>query len=320
MIKDLAIAKTDFVKTKESERIMKASHKAVDKNAWILVLGEVGMGKSTIQRQLVNFWKEHNDRFAVMEFNGFKIKTSRINVMMKKMIRQVKPGEHVPGDIETRYEVFRAAMANAVQKKIKPIIVIDNAQDLSNDTLLELKKIHEVSALGLEHLFTIVMFGKYEMRFEENFKSRELRHRVQRFYLEKPSDAEIFEIARQTFGLTFEKGENKQLVEKIFLRKSEGTPSGVKHIYNKLNFQNDFDGVISLNRLRNSFEVSYVDELKKAGLTVNHVMKAYRDRFKKDIDKSTLSRALNYERDDRTSQNVRDVYNELMGTNEVGNG
>ena len=49
-------------------------------------------------------------------------------------------------------------------------------------------------------------------------------------------------------------------------------------------------------------------------------MKAYRDRFKKDIDKSTLSRALNYERDDRTSQNVRDVYNELMGTNEVGNG
>ena len=312
----LAIARTDFIKTKESERIMKAAHKAVDKNAWILVLGDVGLGKSTIQRQLVNFWKEHSDRFAVMEFNGFKIKTSRINVMMKKMIRQVKPGEHVPGDIETRYEVFRSAMASSVQKRIKPIIVIDNAQDLSNDTLLELKKIHEVSALGLEHLFTIVMFGKYELRFEENFKSRELDHRVQRLYLEKPSDTEIFEIAEKTFGLSFEKGENKELVKSIFLRKSQRTPSGVKHIYNTLNFRNDFDGVITLNRLRESFNVSYVDELRKVGKTVNHVMKAYRDRFKKDIDKSTISRALNYERDDKTSQNIRDVFNEIMGSQE----
>ncbi|MCE9499596.1 MAG: ATP-binding protein, partial [Leptospira sp.] len=145
---------------------------------WLVNLGQPGIGKSSIYKELIKFWSSYPNRFVVIQTKSFRLIQTRTNVLMKRMIKAINPDEHAPGDIETRYEVLRNCLVDAHQKKKKVILLFDEAQDLNGITFRELKKLHELSGMGKKHLFSIVMFAKNINGFENLFANRELGHRL----------------------------------------------------------------------------------------------------------------------------------------------
>ncbi|MBE7413387.1 MAG: hypothetical protein HS129_15225 [Leptospiraceae bacterium] len=95
-----------FIKTENAGRIMDASSQAVEKNGWLVVMGQPGTGKSTIYQELIRFWKSYPNKFILIETKSFKLVQTRTNILMKRIIKAINPDEHAPGDIETRYEKF----------------------------------------------------------------------------------------------------------------------------------------------------------------------------------------------------------------------
>lgn len=282
-----------FVKTKEAERIFQTIYRAINNRAFVVVQGDVGYGKTEIQNQLMQFWESYPDKYIVLHFPGFKLNRSRINVLMKKLIKTISPSEHVPGDVESRYDVLRNVLADAEIKRARVVLLIDNAQDLSIDTLLELKKIHELRALGRENLLSIVLFAKTSHRFGQAFETPELGHRVNRITLNAPTDAELIQIAEKRFGMQIESGKHAKTTKALFLQAAKHRPSGIKYIYKELQFAGDQGGIVTLKKLQDLFRVTFLDRLKRNNLTVNDVKIRFKQEYGKDIQKTTAYEAYN---------------------------
>lgn len=107
---------------------------------FIVLAGSIGTGKTTILKRLVKKLEECGEYFVVeMAHNN----TSKINEAMitEKILRMIgEGGSHKRIDGEMKYELIKEKKDD-FDKRI--ILVIDDAQGLKSETLINLKKIKE---------------------------------------------------------------------------------------------------------------------------------------------------------------------------------
>lgn len=300
--------KEAYIETKAAQRVQRLIKKTVDANGMCRVVGDVGMGKTAMKQRLIQVWDGFPTRFRVIHIQSFALSESRISIVMKLMIRAIAPDEHVPGSPELAYDTLRNVLAHAHMNRIKPILVFDEAQHLSEITMLEIKKIHEISALGVDHLFAVVMFAKPSYKHDLIFRRPELGKRFRSIELKKPDATELLEIAA-AYGIRFPKGKEGETLKRQFTGVTEGTPLGVKnlarHLYTDIP---DFDGMLTHQIFRSATEFDYIARLKRSGWTLQDAQEEYRRMFGKSITTSQISKIANGKESKASKETERNVF------------
>lgn len=285
--------KEAYIETKAAQKVQRLIKKTVDANGMCRVVGDVGMGKTAMKNRLMQVWEGFPARFRVIHIQSFALSESRISIVMKRMIKVIAPDEHVPGSPELAYDTLRNVLAHAHMNRIKPVLVFDEAQHLSEITMLEIKKIHEISALGVDHLFAVVMFAKPSYKHDLIFMRPELGKRFRSIELKKPDASELLEMAA-AYGIRFPKGKEGETLRRQFTGVTEGTPLGVKnlarHLYTDIP---DFDGMLTYEIFRSATNFDFIARLKKVGLGLKDAQEEYRRMFGKTITISQLSKIAN---------------------------
>lgn len=291
-----------YVETAAIKRIRKQINTTVTNRGMIRIIADSGFGKTIMRNDIVGTWENSPaDRYRVIQFTAFNLNGSRISLLMKMMIRSISPGETVPGSPELAYETLKIVLARAHVNKLRPVVVIDNSQDLSEKTLLELKKIHEISALGEPTLFSVVMFGKPSYKADELFLRPELGWRVRTIHFPKPSTDELLEMAN-VHGIKFPGGSEGELVKRKLVGITRGIPLGVSNLARTISDSiPGWDGILTNQIFGQVTQFDYIARLRSANITHDDVAKQYRSMFGgAEPSKSTVSKVLNGASDNKT--------------------
>ncbi|EHQ08280.1 ATP-binding protein [Leptonema illini] len=225
---------TKLVETRNVRAVKAACTRALQTNGMLAVMAEVGSGKTTLYNHMVDYWQQYPHKFSVVKVKAFKGQgPSRISALSKLLVRAIDPELHIPGDIESRYEVLaRALRYNATHNNRRVILAIDEAQDLSLQTFRDLKKLHEIDGRDRrgehqDNLFSILYFGKLHNTWDRLFSLPELGYRINRVKLELLTSEEIILFAEQKWNLKFQDIKTKERFPAVVRHK---TPLGVKYV------------------------------------------------------------------------------------------
>ncbi len=302
----------DFLCTPCIEKIQRSIERAVKRDEWICISGQVGSGKTYIKNYYLNRWFRESQRYIVIEQPSFAIPTSRMHIIMGRMLQAITPGEPIPRDIESRYIRLRTVLLRANRTKRKIILLIDEAQDTNSQTLRELKKIHELSGPNRQHLFSIVMFSKESEKMEIALEGEELGYRVRRCYLHDLSEEDIFFFAEH-FGCRFGQGEEDQAAKNLFLQGIRPTPLSVLHFCGFVRELNDFNGIVRLAHIKKYRSKTLKERLTSRGIPQNLVGDRYVEIYQRQRpSKTTISRALNHELNTKTARDIRALASDML--------
>lgn len=305
----MTVEKTRFVDTAATAKVIRSIDRTLKDNAWLVVTGDVGSGKSTLREMLTAAWRAEPQKYVVIDLPAFRAEGSVLNVLMRYMIRTISPDEQSPGDAIARFNRLKTVLMQAHRRRVKPVLVIDEAQELNEISIREIKKLHEIAAFGMPHLFPIIMFAKSNTdRLDAILSGREIGYRVRRSYMAPLSPDELIEFAKH-FGLTFEDTKAKN----YFLEFCHPSPLGVEHIADRAK---DFLGTTSLSRdkLQKLVAQTAKDELKFYGISYGDICQRYNDVHNATISKQTAMRVIenNGSVKSATADRIRGVTRDLI--------
>jgi ABC-type dipeptide/oligopeptide/nickel transport system ATPase subunit len=216
--------------------IKNAVRDTVNHNGFLAVIAEIGSGKTRICSELVDFWKQYPQKFAVVKMHGFRHKYSRISAVMQLLFEEIKPGVDISAFmIEKKYQALGDVLR---ETKKRVILVVDEAQDFNHQTFRDLKKIHEITGGGLKHLFSIILFGKTDRKWKQVFSTPELGFRIKHVSLDDLTQEEIIAIAEKSYLLTFQ---NERVKESFARQIQFKTPLGIEFASNSIRNQYGLD-------------------------------------------------------------------------------
>jgi energy-coupling factor transporter ATP-binding protein EcfA2 len=257
------------IETKNVRAVKNAVRTAVNNNRMIAVIAEIGSGKTTLFNYLADFWQQHPNRFKVVTVKGFDMKASRVSAIMKLLIEKINPDAHIPIQIERIYDVLTHELRTfCAKEENRVILMIDEAQDLNTKTFRDLKKLHEISGNGRDHLLSVILFGKPHRKWDLLYAGPELGFRMQDVILESLSSDELVQIAEERFALRFD---SKKVRDRFVASMAYKTPLGVEHFALALRKEigaDDEDSVLVTSDLVTKIPMlTYKFRFKQAGIT-----------------------------------------------------
>lgn len=304
-----AITKPTFIDTTNTDQIIRLAYQTVKSNSWLAVTGEVGMGKTALFNRFNNFLRGKPDKYIVVDA-GKCWETSdegiSIPFLMKRMIQTIRPGDHVPGNLNEKYFRLKDCLIWARSIKRKVILLLDEAQALKMAGLRDLKKIHEIADGEDDHLFSIVMFLKPETRISSVLSSPEIGYRVQEVPMKPLRDDEMIRVAQEGFGISFEKGKNQSSTQQLFIRSCGGqTPLAIRNMIRSLALiYPDFDGVIRSNHVQNVLTEGYTAIMRRLKIANREIRAGLRANHGIEVDAATVQAAIRG--DEKVKPEIRD--------------
>ncbi|EIE03248.1 ATP-binding protein [Leptospira licerasiae] len=298
-MKGLLSKQPNFVHTRNTDKITRSAYQAVKNNSWLAVTGEVGMGKTFLYNSLVEFFSSQPNRYILVHAGpAWESALCGISIpfVMKHMIRTIRPGEQIPGNLNERYFRLREHLiwANSIGRKV--VLVIDEAQALRISGLRDLKKIWEIASGEFDHLFSIIMFLKPETKISAIFAGPEIGHRVTSSYMAPLERSELLKIAEEGFGIKFERGKAGETTRDLFVRGCRWqTPLAVKHMIEGLVFaypEIQSDRTVRETHVRNVLSDGYTKIMQRLRISLREIKEGIRLRHKKLLDNGTIQAAL----------------------------
>lgn len=281
--------KYPFLISDNVNHILRGIDAAVRKNSWVYISGDVGTGKSEIRKYQYGRWQRDPKNYSVVSLTAWLRPGSRVSLLMKALIAAISPDTHIPGDIELRAERLKTLLMQAHRAGRKVIIMIDEAQDLSDQTFRELKKVHEITAFGVDHLFSIVMFAKESLKADGLLAGRELGYRVKRLPILPLSDHEMCEFAEKRFELKFPAGVEGRRIRSYFTQMAHPSPLGVRHLCEAIADTEEYKGELTMNIIQIAMKRDLVTQAKKYRITLKEHQAAIKEQFGVNVAESTLS-------------------------------
>lgn len=154
----------DVFEGREMDRVMEHLVEAVEEGGIYSVVGERGIGKTTVKNEILNLFDENRGRYAysVMECADLQIATmSTIHAALIADLSSEKPKKNA--EHKSR-QVTRILGELAARKRV--VLIIDEAQRLPLDTLEKLKMLTERRWAFRSKLITVLLFGQPELTFK----------------------------------------------------------------------------------------------------------------------------------------------------------
>ncbi|WP_010604428.1 ExeA family protein [Pseudoalteromonas maricaloris] len=151
-------------------------------SSMVAVTGECGSGKSTLRRAFVTKIKEDHENIIVIEpsrFDRKKLTADGISMAIGRElgIQCSARGEKLDNEV-------KRGLIESCNSGNKHILIIDQAQDLTDDMIRHLKCIWEVES-GFQRVIGIALFGQPELDAQlDQPKLREFTWRSHRIYMQ----------------------------------------------------------------------------------------------------------------------------------------
>nr|WP_017854391.1 ATP-binding protein [Leptospira interrogans] len=266
-----------FLLTDQLKRVIRKIEKTAKDNGWLLVTGEVGTGKTTLRRHILGDWAQENN-YLVLSVTSWKGQgRSRVPALMRRMILSLSPDTPVPGDVELREEKLRSLLLRMQykqkQKKEDPkkvILLVDSAQDVSDSTFRELKKLREIHT---EPLFSIIMFGNESLVMDSVMNGREVGYRCKHVELKHLDDEEVLDFAEKRFEISFESGKSGVAARTLFCETVHPSPLGVEYFRSCLDDISGFSGMVTTDLIKQASMIDLRSRMKKAKVLISDITK-----------------------------------------------
>ncbi|WP_338141449.1 ATP-binding protein [Leptospira santarosai] len=251
--------------------------KTISGNGWLLITGDVGTGKTTLRRYVSGDYAIEKS-FLTLNVTSWKNQgRSRVPTLMTRMIQNIAPDSPVPTDVELREERLRTLLLRLQQKQKKKseepkkiVLVIDSAQDISDATFRELKKLREIHS---EPLFSILMFGNESPAMDNVLSGREVGYRCGYIELEHLDREEIIDFAERRFDISFESGKSGTTARALFCETVHPSPLGIEYFRSCLDELSGFKGVANRDLIRRASLVDLGLRMDKAKILISDITK-----------------------------------------------
>jgi type II secretory pathway predicted ATPase ExeA len=280
-----------LVLTSNVKKVKRRISTTIRENNYLAIIADVGVGKTHLFNHLARMWESRPEKYVIIKGKAFLGANSRVPSIMKRMIRELEPDIKVPGDIESRYEVLEECLRKATHQGKKVILAIDEAQDLSLQTFRDLKKIHEISSLSQDNLFSILLFGKHGPIWDSLFKTAELGFRISRTSMNELSRDEIIAIAEERFKISFSGSKAKNLFSSKLRQK---TPLAIKNMCDIIIKLSGFEGKVTSELIQEYSMTSIKGRLSMVGARQIDVLEKVKEMYPRSrANKGTISDTLN---------------------------
>jgi len=209
-----------IIKTTNFLKAQKVIHDAVQNNKMAAIIGEIGSGKTFINRKIVGAYQEHQSQYCVVDISPVSDNAKNITQIMSQMIEDIA-AESPRRDTEARRRQLRRILGDSSRKVI---LAIDEAQDLHSSTLRGLKKLHELGFGTRDRLFAIILFGKPTLK--DKLYNDELKPRFKVF--------QFIELTLKETELFIDGKEFTEKALQLFLKRTRRTPLAVETAYTDL--------------------------------------------------------------------------------------
>ncbi|EJP16931.1 AAA domain protein [Leptospira interrogans str. FPW2026] len=325
-----------YTDTNSTVKVLSTSRKSVKLNSWLVILGDAGSGKSFLLDRLLESLegkkteesdngedergelsnvKKNKTSYIFVQL-GKLFSTGRISItqVMRSIIEEILPGQHIPGSATGKQKMLKEALMYAGKTSRKVILLIDNAHYLDQRMLRDLKDIHELSYGDLDSLFSIIMFARPEYRFASLLNAPEFDIQTQRVYIQNLPKPDILEFSKQAFGLRFSSGKDGERAKSLFLTHVYPlNPGGIKALVNRMYLTvNKFDGLVTTDRISQVVNTDMLSTLKKYRISIGEVRKAVANSAGKNLTDDQISKALDGDSTSRKHEIIREQAMNLL--------
>lgn len=198
-----------------------------NRKGFIQLTGEVGAGKTTLCRALLNELENEKYETALI-VNPVLTKTQ----MLKAILREFEV-EKISEDHFENYEILNEYLLKLADKNICPVLIIDESQNLSPEMLEQIRLLSNLET-NAEKLIQIVLLGQPELRTMLNNPGlRQLRQRITvRYHLEVLSEEDVARYLDHR--MTIAGGKGNVHFDKTAVRRIYKYSSGIPRLINAL--------------------------------------------------------------------------------------
>jgi general secretion pathway protein A len=160
---------TDFYMSQHNEAVIKKlTREILSRKGFMLLTGDVGLGKTTISRRIIQILEQHQVETALI-FQSFFQGTG----LLKEIIKDFGMAtEEIRADLPTLMNLLNDFLLQKNREGVNCAILIDDAQNLSIESLELIRMISNLEA-DREKLVQIILVGQPELL--EKINSHELR-------------------------------------------------------------------------------------------------------------------------------------------------
>lgn len=145
----------------EQRYVMEAMFQTAKHGGFIAVAGESGSGKSTLRKMLVERIREQPIRMIFPRaLDKTRLTTGNI---CQAIINDIAPGETVKSSLEGQARQVEKLLLASARADYSHVLVIEEAHDLTIQTLKYLKRFYELED-GFRKLLSIILIGQPELR------------------------------------------------------------------------------------------------------------------------------------------------------------
>jgi type II secretory pathway predicted ATPase ExeA len=145
----------------EQRYVMEAMWQTAKHGGFIAVSGESGSGKSTLRKMLVERMRDQPIRMIFPRaLDKTRLTTGAI---CQAIINDIAPGETVRSSLEAQARQVEKLLLESARADYSHVLVIEEAHDLTIQTLKYLKRFYELED-GFKKLMSIILIGQTELK------------------------------------------------------------------------------------------------------------------------------------------------------------
>ncbi len=166
---------TDFYISQQIDTIIKKLTQAVfSRKGFMLLTGEIGLGKTTISRRIIDILETHHVETSIV-LQSFHQEAGLLKEIVMDFGINV---EEVRNDMSTLMKLLNDFLLSKNKEGINCVILIDDAQNLTTESLELIRMISNLEA-DREKLVQILLVGQLELLYKLNSQElRQLKSRV----------------------------------------------------------------------------------------------------------------------------------------------